>query len=129
MNILIKNMLDCLIGAITYWSLGWALAYGPGGNGFAGGSEFFAANMDASSYPSWFFQVRNCHRESRFLGHPSIIAPLDRIDTSYSLQFVFAAAAATIVSGSVAERVQINAYFVYSVLITGKSSQDVCFRV
>jgi len=88
-NILIKNMLDCLIGAMAYWSVGWGLAYGPGGNGFAGGSQFFAAFMPASKYPSWFFQ------------------------------FVFAAAAATIVSGSVAERVQINAYFVYSVLITG----------
>ena len=65
MNILIKNMLDCLIGAITYWSVGWALAYGPGGNGFAGGSQFFAAFMDASSYPSWFFQVPQfCKREN-----------------------------------------------------------------
>ena len=57
MNILIKNMLDCLIGAMAYWSVGWGLAYGPGGNGFAGGSQFFAAFMPASEYPSWFFQV------------------------------------------------------------------------
>ena len=49
-----------------------------------------------------------------------IISPSDRFFTSCLLQFVFAAAAATIVSGSVAERVQITAYFFYSVLITGK---------
>jgi Amt family ammonium transporter len=89
-NILIKNMLDCLIGALAYWSIGWAIAYGPHGNGFAGGSEFFSYGMDASKYPLWFFQ------------------------------FVFAATAATIVSGSIAERVQFVAYFVYSILITGK---------
>ena len=84
-------MLDCLIGALAYWSIGWGLAYGPGGNGFAGGSQFFSAGgMAASDYPSWFFQ------------------------------FVFAAAAATIVSGSIAERVQFISYFVYSCLITGE---------
>ena len=40
-NILIKNMLDGLIGALSYWAIGWALAYGPGSNGFIGESNFF----------------------------------------------------------------------------------------
>ena len=88
-NILIKNMLDALIGGVSYWAIGWAIAYGPGGNGFIGGSEFFSVGMEYSSYPKWFFQ------------------------------FVFAATAATIVSGTIAERCQFVAYFVYSILITG----------
>jgi len=69
-------MLDCLIGGVSYWAIGWALAYGATGeardestSGFVGFAEFFAVGMDDSNYPSWFFQ------------------------------FVFAATAATIVSG------------------------------
>merc|ERR1719356_158086 len=40
-NILIKNMLDVFIGGVSYWALGWGLAYGAGGNPFSGGSQFF----------------------------------------------------------------------------------------
>ena len=82
-------MLDALIGGVSYWAFGWALAYGPNGNPFIGGSNFFSVGMEYASYPAWFFQ------------------------------FVFAATAATIVSGAIAERCQFFAYFIYSILITG----------
>lgn len=88
-NILIKNMLDCLIGAVSYWAIGWAVAFGKSGNGFIGTSGFFGVDVGHENYPKWFFQ------------------------------FVFAATAATIVSGSIAERCTFHAYFVYSLIITG----------
>merc|ERR1719266_1146281 len=88
-NIFIKNMLDAFIGATSYWAIGWGLAYGPDGNYFCGGSQYFNFQMDFELYPKWFFQ------------------------------FVFAATAATIVSGSIAERCQFGAYFLYSIVITG----------
>jgi len=87
-NILIKNMLDAFIGGVSYWAIGWGLAYGNSGNPFCGGSEFFNYNLSHDLYPKWFFQ------------------------------FVFAATAATIVSGAIAERCQFAAYFVYSIIIT-----------
>jgi len=89
-NILIKNMLDALIGGVSYWAIGWALAYGDDdGSGFLGSTQFFAHNMPLDQFPSWFFQ------------------------------FVFAATAATIVSGAIAERCTFTAYFCYSIIITG----------
>jgi len=88
-NILIKNMLDAFIGGVSYWAIGWGLAYGEGGNPFCGGSQFFNFQLPYDLYPKWFFQ------------------------------FVFAATAATIVSGAIAERCQFFAYFAYSIIITG----------
>jgi len=87
-NILIKNILDAFIGGVSYWAIGWGLAYGAGGNPFCGGSQFFNYQLDYNLYPKWFFQ------------------------------FVFAATAATIVSGAIAERCQFGAYFTYSILLT-----------
>jgi len=87
-NILIKNMLDALIGGVSYWAIGWGLSYGRGSSSFLGESDFFSYGLDPNNYPLWFFQ------------------------------FVFAATAATILSGAIAERVQFFAYFVYSIVIT-----------
>ncbi|XP_023339891.1 putative ammonium transporter 1 [Eurytemora carolleeae] len=88
-NILIKNLLDAFIGGISYWAFGWGLAYGSGGNGFCGASEFLNYHLDYNKYPKWFFQ------------------------------FGFAATSSTIVAGAIAERCQIGAYFIYSTVITG----------
>ena len=77
-NILMKNMLDCCLGSIAFWAVGWAFAYGfvQGGsaNGFIGTSQFFLGGGFGGDYASWIFQ------------------------------FAFAATAATIVSGAMAER-------------------------
>ena len=89
-NILFKNMFDCLLASLSYWAIGWCLAYGANGNAFCGGSEYFTIDMDQSRYAEWFFA------------------------------FVYAATSATIVSGSIAERCNFSAYFIYSILITGK---------
>ena len=89
-NILIKNMLDALIGGVVYWAFGWAFAYGEGESGFMGTTQFFFYGFTPKDYPSWFFQ------------------------------FVFAATTATIVSGAIAERCTMIAYFFYSVVLTGR---------
>ncbi|MEZ4501689.1 MAG: ammonium transporter [Dehalococcoidia bacterium] len=89
-NILMKNSLDVLLGSLIYFAFGWALAYGVSGDG-AGG--FFGNGnfflTNFTDYPSWFFQ------------------------------FAFAATAATIVSGAMAERTKFGAYLIYTVAITG----------
>ena len=89
MNILTKNMVDVLICGVLYWAIGWGLSFGRGTNMILGGAEFFGIGMDPNIYPLWFFQ------------------------------YVFAATAATIVSGAIAERVDFFAYFIYSIFITG----------
>ncbi|MCH7510874.1 MAG: ammonium transporter [Chloroflexi bacterium] len=88
-NILMKNLLDVSAGAIAFWAVGWAVAYGVSGdssNGFIGYGNFFLADFD--DWSGWMFQ------------------------------FVFAATAATIVSGAMAERTAFRAYLFYTVFIT-----------
>jgi Amt family ammonium transporter len=88
-NIIMKNVMDFSLGSITYWAFGFALAYG--GSSLGG---FFAYGDvfffdDPSRAGEWFFQV------------------------------VFAATAATIISGAVAGRVKFTSYLIYTPFITG----------
>jgi len=99
-NILLKNLLDACIGAFAFYLLGFGFAYDSDSNtnGFIGagksnfalsGSDYDHATNNGTGWITFFFQ------------------------------FTFAAAAATIVSGAVAERCQLAAYLIYSFCITG----------
>ncbi|XP_015364082.1 PREDICTED: putative ammonium transporter 1 [Diuraphis noxia] len=88
-NILMKNILDLFICALSYWLVGYGLAYGGGGCRYYGKEFFAGVGMPSSQNGVWFFQ------------------------------FVFAATAATIISGAVAERCNFVAYILYSVIISG----------
>jgi len=99
-NILFKNLMDASLGAIGFWLLGYSFAFGnnrtvsEGGtgedNGFIGAGNWALHDFDneTGDYHLWFFQ------------------------------WTFAAAAATIVSGSVAERCRLEAYFIYTLAMT-----------
>ncbi|KAH8054838.1 ammonium transmembrane transporter [Aureococcus anophagefferens] len=85
-NILLKNLLDLCVGALSFWATGYAFAYGGPGDGSRGRAVRVAPLLplrrlrESHGFKSWFFQ------------------------------FAFAATSATIVSGAVAERCALAAY-------------------
>ena len=88
-NIMMKNAADLAIGAIGFWAIGFGLM-------FSGDVYEFFVNPDVNSFgeePNWMYS---------FL----------------IFQTVFAATAATIVSGAVAGRTKFSAYLIFSVMIT-----------
>lgn len=93
-NIMMKNLMDFSLGAIFYWFIGYAIMYGEGGNSLAGWDKalfMMSSATDGQDFAlsaGWFFQV------------------------------VFAATAATIVSGAMAERTKFISYVVYSIMIS-----------
>lgn len=87
-NIMLKNLLDACGGAIGFYTLGYGFAYGDGST-FIGGTNFAIIEMSTGAdYIGFFFQ------------------------------FAFAATAATIVAGTVAERCKMAAYLCYSLFLT-----------
>ena len=63
-------MLDAFIGGLSYWAIGWGLAYGEGGNLFCGGSQYFNYQLPHHHYPKWFFQVKK--KDKKKLANSSI---------------------------------------------------------
>ena len=94
-NIMMKNLMDCMVGVIAFFFVGYSIAYGGTGTekflGFGG----FGLDLSTSGYAGG-------------------LSPA----TDFFFQVVFAATAATIVSGAMAERTKFVSYFFYSLIIT-----------
>ena len=102
-NILSKNLIVFAVATIAYWAIGFAFMYGGAeGNPVIGTSGFFFAN-DATPY-----------------GDPEYPEGVP-IAISFLFQVAFAATAATIVSGAVAERVKFGPFLTFSFLLVAIS--------
>src|SRR5690606_30371098 len=99
-NILFKNAVDTCIGIVTYALFGFALMY-PG--------EFYGWYGFAGF---WLNPGEGCDPFGYAGGAYTYL-------TDYIFQAVFAATAATIVSGAVAERIKISAYFIFTIFLVG----------
>lgn len=89
-NILLKNLFDICVGAFFWFGCGHGLASGTTIGGFMGSTGFFGSGFDTnqSEYLNWFFG------------------------------WTFAATAATIVSGALAERTMFEGYAIFSMIMS-----------
>ena len=106
-NILMKNLMDFSMGSIAYWAIGFAIMFGAG-NAFMGTSGWFVPDQSLTEGAAASTSIFSSLEWSSV---PTYAAWL--------FQLVFAATAATIVSGAMAERTQFKSYLIYSLFITG----------
>ncbi|XP_055826084.1 ammonium transporter 1 member 3 [Solanum dulcamara] len=91
MNIMLTNVVDAVVGSLSYYLFGFAFAFGDSNNPFIGTSYFALKDIPSTSYDYSFFLY----------------------------QWAFAIAVAGITSGSIAERTQFTAYLCFSFFLTG----------
>lgn len=87
-NVIMKNYIDMAFGAVAFWVIGFGLMFGMNPTGWLGTSYFIPNNLEAWDYSFLFFQM------------------------------MFAATAATIVSGALAERIRYWPYVTCAVIIS-----------
>lgn len=90
-NIMTKNIIDFALGSLLFYIVGFGIMFGPDWAGLTGIPGFFFSDGWEGGVPGLAFLI---------------------------FQTVFAATAATIVSGAMAERTEFKAYFFYSIAIT-----------
>jgi ammonium transporter, Amt family len=101
-HIAAKNVLIFALASITYYLVGFGMAFGDGGNGFVGGSGFVPSTdelIEIGQTPfSWFSEI------------PAA--------AGYLFEVVFAGVALAIVWGAMAERTKLWVYFAFGIIFT-----------
>jgi len=105
-NILAKNFIVFAIAALAFWSVGFALMFSDGASLF-GTTGFFLKGADNS--PATGEAYQGAYSALNWVGVP--------LEAKFFFQLVFAATAATIVSGAVAERIKFQAYILFSAFL------------
>lgn len=95
-NIMMKNLIDFCAGAVAFLAVGYAIAFGGELDGFG---EYFGA-------------------DGFFLGDGAFAYGNLTVPVNFMFQVAFAATAATIVSGAMAERTKFHSYLIYSFVIS-----------
>jgi ammonium transporter, Amt family len=117
-NLLTKNLIVFALTTIAFWSVGFGLMFGFGGdwsnpiatdNGLIGLHGFFLNGLDNSPITGQDYQ--GAYRAISWAGIP--------LQAKFFFQLVFAGTAATIVSGAVAERIKFFAFVLFSIFLTG----------
>ena len=91
-NIMMKNLMDFSMGSLAFWAVGFGIMFGANQTGWFGTSDFFLSGWAGQDGDQWVLAF-------------------------WMFQCVFAATAATIVSGAVAERTKFSGYLAYSVVV------------
>lgn len=87
-NVILKNFTDVGLGSVGYWMFGFGLMFGENASGWIGLSNFFPNDLDNTNTMNFLYQL------------------------------MFAATAATIVSGAIAERFSFLPYIIAAMFIT-----------
>ena len=106
-NILSKNFIVFAISCLAFYVFGWGLMFG-NGSGFMG-SEGLLMLGGADNSPAMGDAYMGAYTAIAWTGIP--------LNAKFFFQLVFAGTAATIVSGSVAERIKYLSFIVFSFLL------------
>lgn len=105
-NILAKNFVVFAVSAIAFWAVGFAFMFGDGSS-FIGSAGWFLLGPDNS--PAANDAYSGVYSSLSWTGVP--------ITAKFFFQLAFAATAATIVSGAVAERIKFLSFIVFSFIL------------
>jgi Amt family ammonium transporter len=108
-TILAKNFIVFAVASIAFLVLGWGLMFGNGNPFFGTEGLWFVGGVDNS--PATGDAYKGAYGAINWTGVP--------LWTKFFFQLVFAATAATIVSGAVAERIKFGAFYIFSFVMVG----------